>query len=225
MVDIGQIGVVFDLDGVLIDSHDQHHAAWIRLAGEIGEEITPDQFARSFGMRNEMCIPHVFGWAEPEDRERIVELGDRKEEHYRDILAEESIDSLPGVAGFVEQLRQNGIPGSVGSSTSVINIRLCIEAIGLGDFFGDCLTGAEDVARGKPAPDVFLEAAAKMNRFPRHCVVIEDAHVGVEAGRAAGMKVIAVTTTHPAASFEGPDLIVDRLDEVGIGDLVSLFGK
>ena len=94
------LGVVFDLDGVLIDSHDQHHDAWIRLAKELGRELTEAEFAESFGMRNEMCIPHVFGWADPDDDERIFQLGERKEEHYREILAKETIEPLPGVAHF-----------------------------------------------------------------------------------------------------------------------------
>jgi len=226
MIERDQIGVVFDLDGVLIDSHDQHHEAWCRLACEIGKQISDEQFARSFGMRNEMCIPHVFEWAAPHDRQLITELGDRKEVFYRDILAHESMVPLPGVLKFTQMLREAGIPGSVGSSTSVLNIKLCLQATGLDQFFGSNITGAEDVNHGKPAPDVFLEAARKIKKLPAHCLVIEDAHVGVEAGLAAGMKVLAVTTTHAAGSFGGkPHRIVDRLDGIGIQDLLDFFGK
>lgn len=224
MLTIESLGVVFDLDGVLVDSHDQHHEAWKRLAAEVSLPLSDEQFARSFGMRNEMCIPSVFRWAGPGEAERIRELGDRKEEHYRAILAQESIDPLPGVLPFVRRLSEAGIPGSVGSSTSILNIRLCLGATGLDTFFGKNITGAEDVSRGKPAPDVFLEAARKIGRNRAHCVVIEDAHVGVEAAIAAGMKVIAVTTTHPAASFGSqPDRIVPHLGNLQVEDLLSLF--
>jgi HAD superfamily hydrolase (TIGR01509 family) len=224
MTGIEQIGVIFDLDGVLIDSHDQHHAAWIRLAGEIGKNISDEQFAESFGMRNEMCIPHVFHWAAADDNALITKLGERKEEIYREILGESQIDPLPGVREFIQSLNDTGIPGSVGSSTSVLNIELCMKATGLTAFFGENITGAEDVTRGKPAPDVFLEAARKINRLPACCLVIEDAHVGVEAGLAAGMKVLAVTTTHEASSFEGkPHRIVDTLREFSASDLADLW--
>lgn len=226
MIDLKEIGVLFDLDGVLVDSHDQHHGAWIRLADEIGvPQLTDAQFAESFGMRNEMCIPQVFHWAKPEETEKIQQLGDRKEEFYREILAAETIEPLPGVKTFVQMLSENGIPGSVGSSTSILNIELCMNATGLDQFFGPNITGAEDVDHGKPAPDVFLAAAKKINRLPENCLVIEDAHVGVEAGQAGGMKVLAVTTTHPAASFEkyAPSKIVDRLDEVSLERLIQMF--
>lgn len=224
MKDLADLGVVFDLDGVLIDSHDQHHDAWRRLAAEIGESLSDEQFAESFGMRNVMCIPHVFHWADPSDQARIEGLGDRKEEIYREILAAESIEPLPGVRAFIERLESAGIPGSVGSSTSVLNIRVCLQSTGLDSFFGDRITGAEDVSEGKPAPEVFLRAAGKIGKAPANCVVIEDAHVGVEAGIAAGMKVVAVTTTHPAESFSGkPDRILDSLADLLAEDLMDLW--
>lgn len=209
-------GVVFDLDGVLIDSHDQHERSWFRLADELGRPLTKEQFKESFGMRNEMCIPDVFGWAARDDHDTIRKLGEQKEELYRELLAEDQLEPLPGVMALVENLAENEIPISLGSSTSRKNIEVCFRITDLDRFFGENYTGAEDVSHGKPAPDVFLEAARKINRQPVDCVVIEDAHVGVEAGIAAGMKVIAVTTTHPEESFStsGASRIVDSLEKV-----------
>ncbi|MDF1754225.1 MAG: HAD family phosphatase [Verrucomicrobiales bacterium] len=223
MISTNQIGVVFDLDGVLVDSHEQHHEAFKQLGSEIGKELTDAQFVESFGMRNETCIPHVFHWADAEDHELIAELGDRKEVFYREILAQEPLAPLPGVLEFTKMLSEAGIPGSVGSSTSVLNIDMCLKSTGLDSFFGKNFTGAEDVSRGKPAPDVFLEAARKIGKSPENCIVIEDAHVGVEAALAAGMKVIAVTTTHEAETFEGkPNRIVETLADVTLEDLLAL---
>lgn len=209
-------GVVFDLDGVLIDSHDQHERSWFQLAAEIGKPLTKEQFKKSFGMRNVMCIPHVFHWAAPDDHAAIASLGDRKEELYRELIAADGIEPLPGVVALLESLKEAGIPISLGSSTSRKNIEVCFATTGLDRFFGTNLTGAEDVANGKPAPDVFLEAARKIDRAPSRCLVIEDAHVGVEAAIAAGMKVLVVTTTHPRESFAGLTTarIVDSLTEV-----------
>lgn len=209
-------GVVFDLDGVIIDSHDQHERSWFQLADKLGLALTKEQFKESFGMRNEMCIPDVFGWTTREEKERIAELGDQKEELYRTLLASGGLSPLPGVVALVSGLAAAEIPISLGSSTSRKNIEVCFATTGLTGFFGENYTGAEDVKRGKPAPDVFLEAARKINRTPENCVVIEDAHVGLEAALAAGMKAIAVTTTHPRKSFSnsGASLIVDSLEEV-----------
>ncbi|MEM6277945.1 MAG: HAD family phosphatase [Verrucomicrobiota bacterium] len=218
-------GVVFDLDGVLIDSHNQHEGAWFLLAEEIGEPLTKEQFKESFGMRNETCIPDVFGWTTREEAEKIAELGDRKEELYRKLLAEDGLAPLPGVISLVRALAAAEIPISLGSSTSRKNIEVCFSTTGLDRYFGDKLTGAEDVTRGKPAPDVFLEAARKISREPAQCVVIEDAHVGIEAALAAGMKGIAVTTTHPRDTFidSGASLIVDSLEELSPSTLLDIL--
>jgi beta-phosphoglucomutase-like phosphatase (HAD superfamily) len=117
---------------------------------------------------------------------------------------------------LVSDLKQAGIPFSLGSSTSRKNIEVCFRSTGLDAYFRSHYTGAEDVSNGKPAPDVFLEAARKIDRAPEHCVVIEDAHVGIEAAQAGKMKSIAVTTTHPRSSFVdlAPEQIVDSLEEL-----------
>lgn len=219
---LSRFGAVFDLDGVLIDSHDQHERSWFLLADELGLPLTKEQFKISFGMRNAMVIPEVFHWASPEDARRIQELGDRKEARYRDLLRDEGLEPLPGVLSLLEGLRAAGIPCSVGSSTPRENVGTALELAGLQGYFS-AYTAAEDVARGKPDPEVFLKAAAKIDRDPAWCVVFEDAHVGVAAARAAGMKVVAVTTTHPAESFSEVDWIVSSLGEVTLDRLQALF--
>ena len=222
--DAGRLGAVFDLDGVLIDSHDQHERSWFLLADELGRPLTRELFKESFGMRNEMVIPDVFGWAEAEDAERIRELGERKEVLYRKLLAEDGLEPLPGVVALLDSLQSVGIPCSLGSSTSRKNIEVCLGTTGLSEYFGENITGAEDVSQGKPHPEVFLRAASKVARDPAVCFVIEDAHVGIEAGIGAGMKTIAVTTTHPAASFgDDPDVIVDSLEAVDLEVIGRLF--
>lgn len=220
------IGVVFDLDGVLIDSHDQHERSWFRLAEEVGKPLTKAQFKESFGMRNVMCIPHVFHWTAPEDHAAIHALGERKEELYRELLAADGIEPLSGVVALLESLEFAGVPVSLGSSTSRKNIEVCFAATGLVRFFGPNYTGAEDVSRGKPHPDVFLEAARKIDREPACCLVVEDAHVGIEAALAGGMRVLAVTTTHPRESFEesGACRVVDSLAEIDAGAVRELLG-
>ena len=226
--DFAQVGAVFDLDGVLIDSHDQHRDAWFLLAEELDRPLTDALFKESFGMRNEQVIPHVFGWADESDAEEIHRLGERKEELYRQALRTGGIDPLPGVVSFLDALIGVSIPIVVGSSTSRKNIEVCLSMTGLDRRFGDHYTGAEDVTRGKPEPDVFLEAARRISRDPSRCFVVEDAHVGVQAGRGAGMRTLAVTTTHPAESFVGdatPDLIVDSLEVVGLDTLRPWFGE
>lgn len=197
------------------------------LAGELGRPLTEELFKISFGMRNAQVIPDVFGWAVPGDLELIQELGDRKEAIYRELLKADGLEPLPGVTSFLGALREAGIPVSVGSSTPRLNIEVCLAITGLDGYFGPNYTGAEDVSRGKPDPEVFIKAARRIDREPGRCFVVEDAHVGIQAGRRAGMKTIAVTTTHPEATFTGdsaPDRIVDSLAEVSIAQVRALFG-
>lgn len=215
--------VIFDFDGVVIDSHHAHESSWFALADELGEELTRETFVATFGQRNETILP-LLGWAAGDDSMRIRELGDRKEALYREFLRTEGISPLPGVVALLKDLDRHGIPRVIGTSTPRENVRCVLELTGLADAFQD-IAASEDVSRGKPDPEVFLKAAAKLGVEPGRCVVIEDAHVGIRAARSAGMKAVAVTTTHPAASLEseGPDRIVGSLEGVGTSFLRGLW--
>ncbi len=217
------IGAIFDWDGVVIDSHDQHRESWFLLADKIGREMTPELFSESFGMRNEQIIPELFQWAEPGDTRKIRDLADQKEQLYRELIRRDGLQALAGVTPLLQQLRDHGIPCSVGSSTPRENIVASLELIGLADQF-DAITASEDVSKGKPDPEVFLIAASKIHRQPQHCVVFEDAHAGIQAGKSAGMKTIAVTTTHAADTFAGlADRVVDSLEEITINQLTGML--
>ncbi len=218
------IGVIFDWDGVIIDSHDQHESSWFLLAEELGKTMTRELFKESFGMRNESIIPGLFGWADAEDTQRIRELGDRKEELYREVLRETGIQPLPGVRALLESLRNAEIPCAVGSSTSRLNIDTVIAVAGLEGFFG-AIAAAEDVTRGKPEPDVFLKAAELIQREPARCVVFEDAFAGIEAGKRAGMKVVGVATTHPLEKLGMADAAVESLEGFGVEQIRALLGQ
>lgn len=204
---------IFDWDGVIIDSSRAHEASWERLAAEQGCALPPDHFKRSFGMKNEQIIPDILGWTR--DAEQIRALSLRKEALYRRIIYEEGIAPLPGVASWLEALRGASVPCAIASSTHRENITCTLGLIGFEKYFA-AIVSSEDVNRGKPAPDVFLLAAKKLNAQPSRCVVFEDAHVGIEAARRAGMKVVGVASTHPAETLVGADRIVRRLDELTV---------
>ena len=112
-------------------------------------------------------------------------------------------------------LKAASVPCAIGSSTHRLNIDCVLRHIRLADYFTAIVAG-NDVTNGKPAPDIFLKAAERLGYAPSLCVVFEDAHVGIEAARAGGMKVVAVTTTHPAESLQDADVVVDRLDRLEI---------
>jgi len=217
------LGAIFDWDGVIIDSHDQHRRAFYQLAAELGKPFSDELFAKCFGMRNQSILGPLLGWVDPEDTARMSELADHKEQLYRDILKQTGITPLPGVLELLEELGEHGVPCSVGSSTPYENIRTIMEITGLGPFFA-AVTSAEDVRNGKPDPEVFLVAASRINRRPQDCVVFEDAFVGLEAARRGGMKAIGVATTHPIPKLEPlADLVVERLTEISLPKIRRLW--
>jgi beta-phosphoglucomutase family hydrolase len=212
---------LFDWDGVVIDSSRQHEKSWHALAEEERRDLPPGFFLRSFGMKNEKIIPELFHWTTEAGEIRRLSL--RKEALYREIIRREHIAALPGVRRLLDELRGGGIPCAIASSTPRANIDAVIEDLGLTGYF-EAVVAGEDVTHGKPHPEVFLLAASKLNMPPERCVVLEDAHVGIEAGKAAGMKVVAVATTHAKETLEGADLVLERLTELKLASLEQWFG-
>jgi len=217
------IGALFDWDGVIIDSHNQHEKSWSKLAEEENEMLPDNFFKMTFGMRNENIIPNFFGnWIDVTNQEEVTRLADRKEEIYREIIISDGIEPLPGVRDLLQSLRSEEIACSIASSTPIANIETVMGMIGLSDYF-DAITAAEDVSNGKPNPEVFLKAAEKIKVDPKNCVVFEDAHVGIEAGLAANMQVIAVATTHPVESLGNAHMVTENLESIDAEKIMELF--
>lgn len=212
------IGVIFDMDGVLVDSAAPHRDSWKRLAAEAGGHVTDEQFARTFGRQNRDIIPILFG---PVDDTRLDELADRKETIYRDLIRNDP-PIVPGVTNLIRDLHTRGARLAVGSSGPRKNIRLVLDAMGAYDLFTAIVSG-DDVSRGKPDPQVFELAAARLDLPPHRCVVIEDAPVGIEAARAAGARTVAVTLYHPPEAFHGADLILPTLSDSTADAIVTLL--
>jgi HAD superfamily hydrolase (TIGR01509 family) len=191
------------------------------LAREEGKILPEGHFLKGFGRRNVEIMRDMLHWSE--DLNEIQRLSLRKEELYREVVKAWGIEPLPGVRQWLERLREGGIACGIGSSTEDRNVKLGLEILDLEMFFKTAVT-AEHVKRGKPAPDVFLEVARRLGAKAERCVVFEDAPAGVEAGRAAGMKVVGVTTTHPGGHLESVDREVEKLDELSIQEVESWFG-
>jgi beta-phosphoglucomutase family hydrolase len=212
-------GFIFDWDGVVIDSHAQHEESWQLLFAELGRPMPEGFFKATFGMRNQQIIPMCFDFVDKDDLAAIASLGDRKEVLYREILRRDGIEPLPGVRALLTELKSLGIPTCVGSSTPRLNIETIMDMTGLREFFAD-IVSAEDVTVGKPDPQVFLKAAEKIQRLPERCIVFEDAHVGIEAGLKAGMKVVAVATTHPLESLGDATIAFENLEGLSVTDIL-----
>jgi beta-phosphoglucomutase family hydrolase len=221
MSDQGSIGVIFDWDGVIIDSSSHHEESWERLAKETGYQLPADHFKKGFGMKNEFIIPNLLHWTA--DPAEVNRLSLRKETLYREIVVEWGLKPLSGVVAWLDQLRDAGISCAIGSSTHRLNIETGLALIGLRDRFHAIIT-AEDVSHGKPDPEVFLKAAGRLGLAPARSVVFEDALVGIEAAHRGGMKVVAVATTNSIDLLKDADLAVFGLYELTIERLRRLVG-
>jgi beta-phosphoglucomutase family hydrolase len=219
MKDNNQMGVIFDMDGVLVDTGWAHKQSWYDLAEKEGFDMSDDFFYKTFGMRNDQIIPMLAG--QDISSQEMEQLAQWKEERYRGLIVEKL--TLPlGVGELLSDLKNSGFLLAVGSSAPKANLDLVLEHVKVRDYFNACVTG-EDVTEGKPAPETFVKAAQKLGLSPDRCVVVEDAVQGVEAGKAAGMSVVAVTTTRDRSELSAADIIVDDLGELKAKDFTKLL--
>lgn len=187
--------VVLDMDGTMVDNVAYHTRAWLELARSLGTSHEAELFEREMaGRKNEEILPVVLG--RPLSDEEIAKLAREKEERYRALYAPH-VAPLAGLDTFLARLRDAGVKCAVASSAPAENRAFVLDSLGLRGAFA-CIVGAEDVARGKPHPDIFLAAARGLDVPAESCVVFEDASNGIRAARAAGMRAAGVTTTHPA---------------------------
>lgn len=214
------IGALFDWDGVVVDSSAQHERSWELLADEKGKRLPPDHFLRGFGMKNQEIIRGLLEWCD--DPREIEALSLRKEALYRQVVQEEGIAPIPGAVELLHVLNERGVECAVASSTHRENITSALERIGISHLFA-AVVSAEDVMVGKPDPEVFVKSAKAIGRERHRCVVFEDAVVGIQAGRAAGMKVVAVATTNSLDKLSDAHLAVETLEHVDWPALEPLY--
>ena len=198
--------VLWDMDGTLIDSEDLHWIAWRNTLANEGIFITHGQFLSSFGQRNDSILPRWLGaGATPERMERIANA---KEEVYRRRVRRNGISPLPGVANWLHRLHQEGWLRAIASAAPRANVDAVLEALSATHIF-QAIASAEDVHRGKPDPEVYLTAAARVGVPPEQCIVVEDALAGIEGARRAGMKCIGVSRD---GKHLPADVVVQSLD-------------
>jgi beta-phosphoglucomutase len=202
--------VIFDMDGVLVDSYRAHFQSWARLYAEIGRPYSEAEFAADFGRTSRDILRRAFGPAITDVR--IRQLDDRKEALFRDILRE-SFPPMEGAIALIDALTAYGFLLGIGSSGPPANIELTLDKLGRAASFSAVVTGG-DLTRGKPDPQVFLLAAERLGVPPTSCAVVEDAVHGIEAANRAGMTSIALTGTTTRERLSDAVLIVDRLNEL-----------
>jgi HAD superfamily hydrolase (TIGR01509 family) len=177
------------MDGTLVDSRAHHWRSWREALAAEGVVVTETQFAATFGQRNDRILESWLG--ERATPERIRSIGDAKEDRYRRLVAAEGLSPLAGAAEWVRALAASGWRQAVASSAPRLNVEAVLRVIGLERELA-AIVSAEDVRRGKPDPEVFVAAAARLGVPAARCIVVEDAEHGIEAARRAGMRSVGL---------------------------------
>jgi HAD superfamily hydrolase (TIGR01509 family) len=214
--------VIFDMDGVLVDSEPLINAAAIAMFQEKGLGVQPDDFLPFVGAGEDRYIGGVaeqygFPLDVPAAKQRTYEI-------YLDLISAR-LEAFPGVFDLVYECRTAGLLIAVASSADEIKVRANLDAIGLPLDFWDARVVGEDVKNKKPAPDIFLAAARKLRVRPPECVVVEDAVNGVQAAKSAGMRCVAVATTFPAGQLRAADVVRNQIADVLLSDLAPHLSK
>jgi beta-phosphoglucomutase len=215
--------IVFDMDGVLVDSNPFHLRKWMDFFQAHGIPFNEQELPKIIlGPPNEVIFRRYLG--EDLTREQLAEFGDELEADFRREIGPHA-STFPGVRRFIEECHAQGIAMAVASAAIAKNVEFLIAALGLRDYFREVLSAA-DITHAKPDPEIYLKAAGKLRVDPSNCAVFEDSYVGIEAAKCAGMKCVAVASSFPAEDLRRQsraDLIVPSFEAVSLSTLSHLF--
>lgn len=210
MVELFQ-AVLWDLDGVLVDTGQMHLQAFQETLPRFGIPITPDDFKAVFGMGNRELLTYLNG--APLDEALSAQISEEKEILFRQFIRGQA-KLLPGVLELLDGMKSSHVLQAIASSAPQENIDAIVDELGIRAYFDAILSAPASGLPAKPEPHVFLEAARLLGVEPAACIVIEDSPAGVEAAKKAGMTCIAVTNTNPREQLLQADHIVDSLLEL-----------
>lgn len=212
-------GVIFDVDGVLVDSEALIREASIRMFAELGVNVRAEDFEPFIGCGEDRYIGGVA------ERYGVkLDLATAKKRVYEIYLqlAPERLRPFPGAVDLVRLCRKKGLKVAVASSADRMKVEANLRCFGIPAARWDAVITAEDVTKKKPAPDIFLKAAVRLCLLPANCVVVEDSVAGVQAGKKAGMRVVAVAHTFAPEQLAGADVVRRNIAEVRLEDLLGV---
>lgn len=215
---MNSIALLFDMDGVIVDNHEFHLKSWLGFFEKHDIKISEEEYkAKINGRTMENIIPKLFG--RDMSHEEIWEIGEEKEALYRE-LYRPHIKPTKGLITFLSEVVKQGILRTVSTSAPPANVDFTLKHTGLRSYFPTIIDSTM-VTHGKPDPEVYLKSAEALGMEPSQCIVFEDAILGIQAGKNAGMKVVGVATTHSRQELESEDtdLVIDDFCEFTLDKL------
>ncbi|WP_258097868.1 HAD family hydrolase [Marinoscillum pacificum] len=216
-----QIGLIFDMDGVIVENHQYHYLAWQKIAAKHGITIDEVFYREKMNGRTLKKLMKVVFEREMSDEE-AKSIGLEKEAIYRDLYKDHRKPTT-GLIKFLEEAKEKGIPMAVGTSAPKENVEFTLDDLDLRKYFVGVVDDSM-VVHGKPDPEVYLKGAELVNRKPEDCIVFEDAVSGIQAGKDAGSKVIGLATSHSREELDA-DLIIDNFSDLSWQQITDLLGK
>jgi beta-phosphoglucomutase family hydrolase len=213
---------IFDMDGTIVDNMAFHTKSWVAFFEQRGHAIDADEFFRATaGRQGHEIMRHYMGDHLTKEESAILDA--EKEALYRELYAPH-LETVAGFEQLIEEAQEQAVKLAVATAAPPANIVFTLDGLDLRRHF-DAVVGAADVARGKPNPDVFLLAAERCGAAPENCIVFEDAPLGVEAARRAGMRAVVLTTTLPAEAFKEFDNVIAVARDFSELDVDQLFAS
>ena len=203
--------VIFDLDGTLIDNNEYHLQSWIQYLKNQDREISEEEYkARVNGRTNKDVIEYIYR-RKMDDEEALV-YAHEKEAIYRE-LYKQHIRPVAGLMDLLKEIKDLGIPMAIATSGIQVNIDFMFTHIPMREYF-TVIVNSSHIKKGKPDPEIYIKTAELLKVDPASCLVFEDAVVGINSAKAAGMKVIGVLTTHTAGELAGADMLIQDYTEL-----------
>jgi beta-phosphoglucomutase-like phosphatase (HAD superfamily) len=210
--------ILWDLDGVIVDSADLHFQSFKIVMKNHGYDFSYSSFLKSFGRNNDSVLEEAIGKKPDEALKNEVNI--QKEEWFCQHIPG-NMKLFPGAADWLNWFTAHHIPQAIASSAPMENISLSLNEFHLGNYFDAVVSGNRIIA--KPDPKVFLRAAAVLETSPKRCIVFEDSIAGMQGALAAGMRCITVATTHPITEFSQATLSLNRLTDLSEKQILTLL--
>lgn len=216
---MSSFGVVFDMDGVIVDTNPYHKISLKQFCEKYGYHFTDEELIkRIYGRTNNEWITNLFGKL---PKERLLELGEEKEAMFRAIY-KDAVEPVDGLEKFLKKLTHQKIPNAIGTSAPRSNVDFILDNTGLRNYFPVILDQSH-VEHGKPNPEIYLKTAQALNLPPAQTIVFEDSLSGIEAAQRAGARVVGVTTTHTPAELKHCDLVIPDFTNLELESLSAII--
>ncbi len=215
-------GLIFDLDGTLIDNNAYHIEAWKEFYKKINKEFSHEEYMRNINGRiSKVIFPYLMQRQMKDDE--IMQMDDEKESLYRELYGAH-MQPIKGLVDFLEDLLKDGYKMAIATSGLPPNIEFMFKKLPLRKYFS-AVVNASHITNGKPHPEIFERAAKEIGADPNNCIAFEDSIAGIRSAKAAGMRVVGLTTTHSKEDIAEADLIIADYTEISSETLLQLMQR